>query len=175
MTNNNQMRSRKPPEKLGNQTSDASISPDNAGVKTGFSVRTVLKRMLDIVYILIVLILIFILVSVLSARSKGQTPEVFGFRLYSIQSGSMSPTLEVGNIILVRRPSDQSALEIGDIITFRLTDTAVVTHRIIDIVILADQTVAYQTKGDNPQNSPDRNPVLPEQIEGVFILKVPLT
>lgn len=175
MANNEQMTPRELLEKLENDTSDASKTPENAGVKTGISVRTVLKRARDVGYVLIVLILIFILVSVLGARSKGQTPEVFGFRLYSIESGSMAPTLEIGSIILVRRPSDSSALQINDIITYRVAETAVVTHRIIDIILLEDQTVAYQTKGDNPMNSPDRNPVLPEQIEGVFILKVPLT
>ncbi|NLW88900.1 MAG: signal peptidase I [Clostridiaceae bacterium] len=175
MANNEQMTPRELLEKLENDTYDASKTPENAGVKTGISVRTVLKRARDVGYVLIVLILIFILVSVLGARSRGQTPEVFGFRLYSIESGSMDPTLEIGSIILVRRPSDSSALEINDIITYRVTETAVVTHRIIDIILLEDQTVAYQTKGDNPMNSPDRNPVLPEQIEGVFILKVPLT
>lgn len=175
MTNHNQMTPQELLKTLESNTSDASLSPDSAGVKAGISAKKVFKWMRDIAYILLIGMLIFMLVSVLSARSKGQTPELFGFRLYAIETGSMLPTLEVGSIILVRRPINDAQLDIGDIITFSISDTTVVTHRIIDYIILEDGSIAYQTKGDNPINSPDRDPVLPEQVEGVFILKIPLT
>lgn len=162
-------------EMLEKDTSHLSEDGSNAGAKTGISRKRKFKIVCDILYVLLVVFLVSILISVLTARSNGQTPELFGYRLYAVQSSSMSPTLDVGSILLTRRPADAKALRVGNIITFSISDSVVVTHRIIEVVTTEDGLIAYRTQGDNPLNSPDRDLVLPEQIESVFILKVPLT
>ncbi len=119
--------------------------------------------------------LLFVLVSVLVTKSRGNIPSIFGYQLFVVESGSMSPTLEVGTVILSKAPKDAAALTTGDIITFKAHDDAVVTHRIIGVLQGDDGSVAYRTKGDNPINSPDVDPVRPENVLAVFLLKIPFT
>jgi signal peptidase I len=85
----------------------------------------------------------------------------------------MSPTLEVDDIILSKHPSDTSNLDVGEIITFKTEAGTTVTHRIIAIITTQDGRIAYQTQGDNPINSPDLNPVTPDQVQAVFVFKFP--
>lgn len=145
----------------------------NAGVSAGISRKSGLKKLRDILFILTVLVLIAILLSVLSARANGKTPEVFGYRLYVVQSSSMSPTLEVGSMFISKNPGDAENLKQGDIITFE-SGGLTITHRIIEVV-QTDSGVAYRTKGDNPINSPDIDLVTPESVSAVFVIAVPLT
>lgn len=156
------------------ELSDAQNERQNAGVNTGISKKSGLKRFRDILFILTVLVLIIILLSVLSARVNGKTPEVFGYRLYVVQSSSMSPTLEVGSMFISKTPSDTGNLKQGDIITFESTSGQTITHRIIEVV-RTESGVAYRTKGDNVLNSPDIDLVTPDRVSSVFIIAVPLT
>lgn len=126
------------------------------------------------VFALIVVLLIFSLVSIYIAKSKGEVPTVFGaFSLFVVESGSMEPTLTVGSVILSKVPKRADALKTGDIVTFRTESGYVVTHRIIEII--GGEAIQYRTKGDNPVNSPDPELLNPERVIGVFLLKVPFT
>lgn len=127
------------------------------------------------IFALVVLILSFVLISVLSAKENGKTPQILGYQLYKIETGSMEPTLRVGALILSQKPKDASDLKTDDIITFISSKGKTITHRIIDVQTEKDGSIQYQTKGDNPINSPDAEPVTPEMVEAVFILKIPLT
>ena len=122
-----------------------------------------------------VIVLTFILVSVLTARTAGKTPSVFGNQIYRIESGSMDPTLHVGSMILSHNPGDSSALKKDNIITFINSNGLTVTHRIVEVVVSEDGLVHYRTQGDNPINSPDTELVSPEMIQAVFVMKIPLT
>jgi len=159
---------------LRQDLTDAQDEHQNAGVNTGISRKSGLKKFRDILFVLTVLFLIAILLSVLSARVNGRTPEVFGYRLYVVQSSSMSPTLEVGSMFVSKRPGDADNLKQGDIITFESNNGLTITHRIIEVV-QTESGVAYRTKGDNPINSPDIDLVTPDSVSAVFIIAVPLT
>ncbi len=75
-------------------------------------------------------------------------PYLFGFRSLTVMSGSMVPTLRVGDVVVVRQISPTSA-RIGDVVTFRdPTDpTRLLTHRVRKIEI-SDGVVRFVTKGD---------------------------
>jgi len=134
--------------------------------------RTVIENVL---FAVAVMTLSIILASVLVTRANGKTPQVFGYQLYRIESGSMDPTLGVGTLILSHSPENAAGLKKDDIITFVSSDGKTITHRIIEVVTSEDGSVSYRTKGDNPINSPDNDPVLPQNVEAVFVLKIPLT
>jgi signal peptidase len=138
-------------------------------------VNKVWKIIEFILFILTISILAIVLLSVLSAKQTGKTPEVFGYRLYTVQSGSMEPTFKIGALLISVHPKDPSDLSEGDIITFINSRGRTITHRIVDVVLAEDGTVRYQTKGDNPINDVDSELVTPEMIEAVFVLKIPLT
>ncbi len=137
-------------------------------------VRKILNIAAQAVFSLIVAVLVFSLVSVYIAKSKGEVPTVLGaYSLFVVESGSMEPTLTVGSVILSKAPDDAGQLKSGDIVTFRTETGYVVTHRIIEVI--GGDTVMYRTKGDNPINSPDEELLVPERVIGVLVLKIPLT
>lgn len=120
-------------------------------------------------YLIVVIVLSGILISVQMAKHSGKTPEILGYQFYKVMSGSMSPTLKIGSVIISKKPENASSLKVGDIITFK-QDGTVVTHRIIEIV--KENGIRYRTKGDNPNNSPDIELVSPGSIQAVYVWKL---
>ena len=82
-------------------------------------------------------------------------PNLFGYTFFEIISGSMSPTIEKGDMILVKLDTDYN---VGDIISFKDNGT-IITHRIIEI-----NDNNYVTKGD--ANNTADNPIKENQIIG---------
>ncbi|MGN0455802.1 MAG: signal peptidase I [Acutalibacteraceae bacterium] len=114
----------------------------------------ILKKTINIIInILIVLLLaISVLVAALALASKsGGVPSVLGYVPLSVQSDSMLPEFEKGDLIISKAVDDSTALEKGDIITFKANIEGVDTlntHRIVDETT-TDGYVFYTTKGDN--------------------------
>lgn len=96
-------------------------------------------------------------------------PKLFGYTQYAVISGSMEPNIPVGSIVYDKE-AEPEKLEIGDVITYRLSGDTLVTHRIVAIDEAA-QTV--QTKGD-ANESEDGTPVPYSKIVGVEAFHVPL-
>ena len=70
------------------------------------------------------LFIIFIILIILLFKTS-----LFGFRVYRIVSGSMSPTININDIVIVKK---QNKYKIGDIVTYKI-DNDFVTHRIISM------------------------------------------
>lgn len=123
----------------------------------------------------LVFLLMFVLVSILLVKSKGEIPDLLGFHLYVVESGSMEPTLPVGTVILSRKPRDADRLRVNDIVTFRSSSEAVVTHRIVEVITDDEGNVSYRTRGDNPINSPDPELLTPDSVIAVFVAAIPFS
>lgn len=81
-----------------------------------------------------------------------------GERLVTITSGSMTPGIPVGATLGIHEPVDRTALQPGQIITFKATGNGtVISHRIVQRLETAKLGgVFYQTKGDaNRTADPD--------------------
>lgn len=143
--------------------------------KGSYSPGIVLHFIMNIMFGITVVFLSAVLILILLAKSGGETPAVFGFQLYKIETASMDPTLPVGSIILSQTPEYADRLKVGDIITFISSRDMIITHRIIEVVTMDDGTIGYKTKGDNLINSPDREVVVPSAVSAVLVLKIPLT
>ena len=128
----------------------------------------------SIIFTIVVIFLIGILITVNIAKRQGNSPELFGYRLFMVETGSMEPGLPVGSIILTGPVQDTEKLEVGTIVSFYTQSGGIVTHRIIEVVSI-DKNIAYRTKGDNPINSPDVELLTPDRVIGIFIMKIPLT
>jgi len=126
------------------------------------------------IFIGLCLLLVWSIISIQITKSRGEIPNVLGFQLFAVESGSMEPVLKVGVVIVSRKPKDPQNLKVNDIVTFRTLSNAIVTHRIIE-VINDNGSRAYRTKGDNPINSPDQDLLTPNRVIGVFFARIPLT
>lgn len=87
---------------------------------------------------------------------------LIGFRPVRVDGGSMLPTLNYGDVIIIYKPKKEE-FKVGDILTFRYSENSQnVTHRIIEI----DENGDFWTLGDNPNNSPDNVPISYNQEAG---------
>ena len=92
--------------------------------------------------------------------------------LMVVSSGSMIPTLNVGDIILVRG-ADPNSITVGTIIIFHspYDYQMPIVHRVIAISNEGN-SVFFQTKGDN-NPGPDGWSVPGENLMGVYVAKLP--
>lgn len=135
-------------------------------------------RTLVVVAVLLVVVLALVLAVSLRHSPDGQTT-LFGRPAYSVDSGSMTPTIDTGDAIIDQSLSAAAAAHLhkGQIITFRATPAGattsglVITHRIYAVieggVAGGVPTVEYRTKGD-ANNAPDVGLVLPSAVLGVY-------
>ncbi|MFC6286841.1 signal peptidase I [Nocardioides sp. GCM10027113] len=83
-------------------------------------------------------------------------PHLFDYRTATMLTGSMSPVINAGDIV-VTVPRPASAVEVGDVITYQIPveDRRVETHRVIEVRERPNGSVAVVTKGDaNPTRDP---------------------
>lgn len=117
-----------------------------------------------LIYFVYGLVFVFATAFILSRFS------IFGIRLFSVQSGSMEPTIKIGSLILTQAKENYQK---GDIITFYNSSARkeTTTHRIHQFVD-KDGNLYFKTKGDaNVQ--PDNNEISSEMVLGKTIFSVP--
>ena len=103
----------------------------------------------------------------------------FGLRFFlatdmpfvAVASGSMRPTLEVGDLVIVQGVP-ASEIKEGDIIVFNNPgEKTYKIHRVIAIETLANGTIRFKTKGDA---NPTEDPWIPEQnVKGRVLNRIP--
>lgn len=100
-------------------------------------------------------------------------PKATGARPLTVLSGSMVPTYDPGDVVIVR-PVDAEDLPVGAVITFQPTsdDPRLTTHR-IDSVVFGSEGRSYLTKGD-ANEVVDASPITPDQVKGEVWYSVPL-
>lgn len=85
------------------------------------------------------------------AFNASPTKSIFGYRYYTVLTGSMSPTYNVGDIIFVQIKDPESINE-GDVITFNPSrdSDAYLTHRVIEKLenYEGSGVTCFRTKGD---------------------------
>ena len=100
-------------------------------------------------------------------------PKATGAKPLTVLSGSMVPTYDPGDVVIVR-DADTRHLEVGQVITFQPTsdDPRLTTHRVVEVTYGSEGT-RYVTQGD-ANDAPDPDPVRPVQVQGVVWYSVPL-
>lgn len=110
-----------------------------------------------------------LLITLLLAAGVLILPPLAGCKNMAVLSGSMEPDIGVGAMV-VARPVDEASLEVGDVITYKLTGNTLVTHRIIEMDTEKKQVI---TKGDANEVA-DGAPVAFDRIVGKVLFHVPL-
>ena len=103
---------------------------------------SVIKKTWNWISGLLVGIVVLLAIALVGVRVVGLNP-------YVVLSGSMEPTYHVGSLIYVKAV-DYKELEVGDPITYMVSQDMVVTHRITEVLIDENEpnTIHYFTKGD---------------------------
>ena len=122
-------------------------------------------RVLSAIVTVILALLLAANVYVIAARAVTGEPQptVFGFSAAVVVTGSMSPAIEPGDLVVCRRSADYA---VGDVITFR-SGASLVTHRIV-----GDTSDGFTTQGD-ANNVADADPVPRGAIVGKVVFTVP--
>lgn len=128
--------------------------------------RGILRALGIALIVLEVVIIIFLVVS----RAQGTPPTLFGYQMYFIRTGSMSPYLEPGDVIISKKYDGgelKAGRDDGDVVTYWgevRGKTDLITHRVIDVY---EDTVI--TQGDD--NNLKDPPITKDEIEAVMVYK----
>ncbi|MBP2241854.1 signal peptidase [Cytobacillus eiseniae] len=130
--------------------------------------KKVTKVISNLITAFLFMVVVFMAILVISTKASGGEPQVLGYQLKSVLSGSMEPTFLTGSIIAVEKVEGEAkkGLKDGDVITFVDSEERLVTHRIIGIKTSGEH-VMYETKGDN-NNAADMDPVLSDNVQAVY-------
>lgn len=136
------------------------------------SVRNKLKILKIVLWSILgaILLFMFIVVGALLVDKyikKSPVPMFAGCGSMVVITGSMSNTINKGDLIIVKRTNDY---KLGDIVTYIASNGEVITHRLINYE--DEAKTMFIAKGDaNP--SSDIMPVKADQIVGEVVLTIP--
>ena len=135
--------------------------------------KKILNTVVNVVLVLaIALAAVSTYVSYVSASGNG-VPSILGIRMFSIQTESMYPTLNPGDLIFDRAVKDPATLQKGDIITYWTVingERVHNTHRIHEIYDGGGYLI-FGTKGDN-NTIADPLTVHESEVVGIYATKV---
>ena len=120
-----------------------------------------MKKIIEFLKNILIIALIIILLEVSYSKFiiKEYPTKLFGIALLIVSTGSMEPTIESGELIVVRK---QDAYKIGDIVTYKDNEGFLITHRIVE-----KDNENIITKGD-ANNLKDEKSLL-KKVEGKVI------
>ena len=134
---------------------------------------SVLHKIKNVVFAVVFVLLGIIMVLTITTRANGGTPSIFGYSIYRVATPSMTPALEVGDVILVKE-CDPLKLKEGDIITYDGTEGDLkdkkITHRVVEEPRKIGDDYYLKTKGDsNDFADPEVNV---SQVTGIYQQKL---
>ncbi len=107
--------------------------------------------------------------SLVQSKVRGGEPSVLGCRMYIVLSGSMSPAIETGSLVVVK-PAAPESIRVGDIITFGGGGSSVTTHRVT--AVENEGGLSFRTKGDANEVE-DPLPVSADRLVGKVVFSIP--
>ena len=129
-------------------------------------VKKIFRWIFDIILFIILAIALIMAYNHIQINIKGNTyTTMLGYSAFEVATGSMSNTIEIGDVILVKLIEPNETLSENEIVVFT-QDTTLVTHRIIKIN--GDQII---TKGD--ANNTQDDPISRGKIIGKVVKIIP--
>lgn len=136
--------------------------------------KKILSILFDVLIVLVIVFAVIITIVSLSSNENGIS-NINGYMPLNIQSESMKPTINKGDMIIAKK-ADFDSLEKDNIISYLLEEqdkTIIITHRIVD-VIKENGTTYLITKGDN-NDSVDDVRVIESNFVGIYNnIKIPI-
>lgn len=106
--------------------------------------------------------------SIVQAMRQGVQPSILGYKFFIVLTGSMSPNINVGDLIIVKE-SSADGIEVGDVITYSVGNDNVVTHRVKEVI--NNNQIQFITQGD-ANNVEDMHPVSHENLVGKVVYQL---
>ena len=129
-------------------------------------VKKIFRWIFDIILFIILAIALIMAYNHVQVNIRGNTyTTMLGYSAFEVATGSMSNTIEIGDVILVKLIEPNEPVSENEIVVFT-QDTTLVTHRIIKIN--GDQII---TKGD--ANNKEDDPSTRKQIIGKVVKIIP--
>lgn len=115
----------------------------------------------------------YIITSQINQNNEDYRPKI---SIYTIVSPSMTPTIEVYDVVINAREDNPENIQVGDIITYISkapnSEGMTITHRVVEVAQLPDGQYEYMTQGDN-NSEPDSLFVTHDQVIGKKIAIIP--
>lgn len=128
-----------------------------------------LKILENIGFIIIMVIMSMLLFITAQSRITGKEPSLLGHRIYIVDSGSMSPTMQVDSMIIVRELKKEEIVP-KDIITYYgHNEESRITHRVMEV---NNNGESFVTKGDANQVN-DPLPLDGNKLIGKVVMVIP--
>lgn len=131
------------------------------------------KKVLNILFYVFLVLVVFYSVLALFSKQDKNSMTVLGISSMTVQSNSMHPTFDEGDLVFIDTTFNIEDLKVDDVITYSMfvstTDGLVQiynTHRITEINIV-DGVYWFTTKGDNNPTE-DSSPVYMGDVLGVW-------
>lgn len=135
----------------------------------------IINKIKNILLTVILVLLVIVVAASVFIKATGNTPSIGGYMLFRVATGSMEPEIMIGDVILVKEPSDYSAIAVGDVVTYEsrsgVTAGRPVTHKVIKAPYEDNGEWYLQTQGV-ANDIPDEE-INAEQLLGVMVVKIP--
>ena len=133
---------------------EISIKKDERTISKNIDVR---KKFIYRYLLIIILVIITFSFNFLASGN-------FKYSMISIGSGSMSPQIKKGDVVIYKKIDTSDMPQVGEILVFR-KNQKIVVHRIIKQVDIGNGQFIYYTKGD-ANDTPDGYPIEYKDIIG---------
>lgn len=125
--------------------------------------QKILGIILDIIIFIVSIIVVIAIIYVVQTKLlKKEYADIFGYTAFEVVTGSMSGTIEIGDLEIVKITDN---IDVNDIIVYK-DGSSFITHRIVEI-----RGTQVITKGD-ANNSQDM-PIEKSQIFGKVVSVIP--
>jgi len=136
------------------------------------SMFSILKTIWKVIEKIILIAILFVSITIVTQRVSNNEKSFLGFRIFKVETGSMVPKYQVGDVILIKE-TNINKIKIGDDVTYFGTSGAmkgrIVTHQVIEIREENGKRI-FQTKGiANTAKDPE---ISGDQIDGVVLSKL---
>ena len=169
-TKNNEIKSEEKESKINNEewkveTTTGIKRKRKAGSRVFTFIWNIFVKILTIA-------IIFVSIIIVVQKVTNNQESFLGFRIFRVQTGSMIPKYQIGDVILVKEV-DTDKIQIGDDVTYEgntgTMNGMLVTHRVVDIEEVDGKRV-FHTKGI--ANNLEDPVISEEQINGVVQTKM---
>lgn len=125
--------------------------------------RKIISIILDILLVIVTIMLIIGFYYIYQIKiQKSDYANLFGYTFFEVATASMSPTIEIGDVVVVKITKD---VEENDIIVYK-DEKSIITHRLIE-----KKETELIARGD--ANNSDDKPIEKEMLLGKVITIIP--